>query len=346
MTNVREVTSALIVAATLVGGAASAQSAPPAKPGAARAPIPVILATDIGDDIDDVWALALALHSPELDLKLVVTDYGDTVYRARIVARYLELAGRSDVAIGIGVRQWQKDGPQPTQGYELARYPGRILDDGVQALIGTVMSSKEPMTLIAIGPPPTLHAALVREPRIAEKLRFVGMYGSLHEGYAEKSKAEPEWNVKAIPAASRALLGAAWRDALVTPLDTCGRVVLDGERYARIRASQDPLTRALVADYHQWCPKVEWCSKEPGYADTRSTTLFDTVAVYLAFADDLVTIERTGVRVDDAGMTLADPAARPLRWATAWKSLDGFRDLLVTRLAGSPVTPAPKPTAQ
>src|SRR5436190_21695349 len=37
---------------------------------------PVILATDIGDDIDDTWALGLLLKSPELDLKLAVGDYG------------------------------------------------------------------------------------------------------------------------------------------------------------------------------------------------------------------------------------------------------------------------------
>jgi inosine-uridine nucleoside N-ribohydrolase len=36
--------------------------------------IPVILDTDIGGDIDDAWALALILKSPELDLKMLVTD--------------------------------------------------------------------------------------------------------------------------------------------------------------------------------------------------------------------------------------------------------------------------------
>jgi hypothetical protein len=34
---------------------------------------PVILDTDIGDDIDDTWALAMLLKSPELDLKFVTT---------------------------------------------------------------------------------------------------------------------------------------------------------------------------------------------------------------------------------------------------------------------------------
>ena len=38
--------------------------------------IPVILDTDIGNDIDDTWALGQLLNSPELDLKLVLTSTG------------------------------------------------------------------------------------------------------------------------------------------------------------------------------------------------------------------------------------------------------------------------------
>ena len=115
--------------------------------------------------------------------------------------------------------------------------------------------------------------------------------------------------------------------------ENCGRVTLDGERYARLRASRDPLTQAVLENYRLWCPRVDWCARE-GQPEAKSSTLFDTVAVYLAFAHDLVTVERLGVRVADDGMTVADPAAAPLAWATSWKRLDGFRDLLVDRLAG------------
>ena len=175
-------------------------------------------------------------------MKLVVTDFGNTVQRAKLVARVLELAGRTDIPIGIGIKENDEPGPQAewVKDYDLAKYPGRVLKDGVQALIDTVMASPEPMTLIAIGPPPNLKAALEREPRIAGKLRFVGMYGSVRLGYDGKPKPEPEWNVKANPAAARALLGAPWRDAILTPLDTCGRVQLSGERYARVRALERP----------------------------------------------------------------------------------------------------------
>jgi len=307
-------------------------------PGAAapaRPPIPIILDTDIGDDIDDTWALALALKSPELDVKLVVTDYGNTEHRAKIVARILEIAGRTDIPIGIGVKESDKESPQAdwVKGYDLARYRGRVLKDGVQALVDTAMAASEPLTLVSIGPPPNLKAALEREPRIAGKLRLSGMYGSLHRGYDAKPSPEPEWNVKANPAAARALLGAPWVEAVATPLDTCGLVQLKGERYARVRDSKDPLARAVIDAYRLWCPRQEWCAKDPEFVTAKSSTLFDTVAVYLAISRDLVKTETTGVRVTDEGMTVPDPASRPLAWATEWKDLGGFEEWLAARLA-------------
>src|SRR5512137_889362 len=88
-------TGALIAAFLLL--ATAGRAAAPAKP------VPVILDTDIGDDIDDTWALALVLKSPELDLKLAVGDYGKPQYRARLLARFLQTAGRTDVPVGVGL---------------------------------------------------------------------------------------------------------------------------------------------------------------------------------------------------------------------------------------------------
>jgi inosine-uridine nucleoside N-ribohydrolase len=312
---------------------ASAVSATPPSP----APVPVILDTDIGDDIDDTWALVMLLKSPNLDVRLITTDYGNTVYRAKIVARFLELASRTDIPIGIGIQESEEEGGQAewVRGYDLARYPGVVHRDGVQALIDTVMAADETITLIAIGPPPSLAAALEREPRIAGKLRFAGMFGSLSRGYGDAPEPTAEWNVRANVPAARAVLAAPWAEAISTPLDTCGVVQLSGERYARVHRSEDPLLRALVENYRIWCPQTEWCRQDAGHVTTRSTTLFDTVAVYLAEDRDLVETEHLGVRVNDEGMTLVDENAPALDWATEWKSVEAFEELLAERLTGS-----------
>ena len=66
-------------------------------------PVPVILDTDIGFDVDDVWALAFMLRCPELDVKLVTTNTGDTEYSAALACKLLQVAERADIPVGIGM---------------------------------------------------------------------------------------------------------------------------------------------------------------------------------------------------------------------------------------------------
>lgn len=298
------------------------------------APIPVILDTDIGDDIDDTWALALLLKSPELDLKLVVGDYGQAQYRARLLAKLLERAGRSDVPVGVGLdiaprgegRQaaWVKD-------YDLKSYPGKVHTNGVQALIDTVMKSPQPVTLICIGPVPNIAEALKREPRLAQRARFVGMHGSVRVGYDGAKQPHAEWNVKCDPKALQQVFTAPW-DVTITPLDTCGLVILTGDKYRRVRDTTDRTITDLLANYRIW---VAGDAKLPAdMADQRSSRLFDTVAVYLAIRPDLCVMEKLRLRVTDDGFTVIDPQAKQVNAATSWKDLGAFEDFLVERLAG------------
>ena len=69
---------------------------------AVSSPQLVIIDTDIGDDIDDAFALALALKSPELKVLGVTTTFGNTEMRARLVDRYLKAVGRSDIPVFAG----------------------------------------------------------------------------------------------------------------------------------------------------------------------------------------------------------------------------------------------------
>ena len=317
-----------LIACTTVPATAAGQK--PTQP----APIPVILDTDIGDDIDDTWALGLLLKSPELDLKLVVGDRGAAQYRARLLAKLLERAGRTDVPVGIGLDlEPHKDGRQAVwlADYDLEKYPGKVHADGVQALIDTIMKSKKPVTLICIGPVPNIAEALKREPSIAKKARFVGMYGSVRVGYGGDQKPAAEWNVKCDPKACQAVFTAPW-DMTITPLDTCGLVTLTGEKYRRVRDSQDRIAADIIANYRVWAAADPKAPND--MADTRSSTLFDTVAVYLAIRQDLCGMENLRLRVADDGFTVIDPRAKQMNLATSWKDLGGFEDFLVDRLAG------------
>jgi inosine-uridine nucleoside N-ribohydrolase len=296
-------------------------------------PIPVILATDIGDDIDDTWALGFLLKCPELSLKLVATEYGKSLYRARLLAKFLQKTGHADIPIAVGpdveprgegpLAEWVKD-------YNLSSYPGRVHTDGVGAMVDVIMASPRPVTLICIGPMPNVAAALEREPRIARRARFVGMDGSVRLGYDGARTTCAEWNVKCNPAAAKKVFSAAW-DITITPLDTCGLVALDGARYQRLLRARDPVPATIVENYRLWSK----AGKMEAAAEQHSSTLYDPVAVYLAFARQFCKMERLGIRVTDDGLTVIDDHAKLMDVATEWKDLDGFRDLLVNRLCGA-----------
>lgn len=296
--------------------------------------IPVILDTDIGGDIDDTWALAMMLKCPELDVRLIVTDTGDTTYRASIVAKLLEIAGRTDIPIGLGLPQ-PSDGPRERQaawvtGYDLRGYPGPVRTDGVGALIETILNSPRPVTLVCIGPVPNIRAALRREPRIAENGRFVGMLGCFRRSHGGAPRVIAEWNVAQDVPASQAVFAAPW-PMTITPLDTCGQVRLSGDRYRAVCACPDPLTRAVVENYRVWL-----AARGPySYAsETESSLLFDTVAVQLAFSTRFLVMKQIGVRVDERGFTLEEGGGRPVLAALDWTDLEGYQDFLLERLTG------------
>jgi inosine-uridine nucleoside N-ribohydrolase len=292
--------------------------------------IPVILDTDIGGDIDDTWALAMLLKSPELDIRLAVGDTGNALYRAQLIARMLEIAKRADIPVGIGLNQGEepdRENQKPwIRDYRLDRYPGTIHADGVQAIIDAIMTAPGPVTLLCIGPVPNIAEALRREPRIAPKSRLVGMFGSVRRGYDGSPNVAAEFNVVKDVRACQALFTAPWAEMVITPLDTCGIVRLEGEKYKAVCLSTDPLARAVIENYRIWLQ---------GAQDAASSILFDTVAAYLAFADDLLVMEDLRIRVTDDGYTRIDDKARPMRVATGWKDLGAFEDLLVRRLTGA-----------
>lgn len=300
-----------------------------------RAAIPVVFHTDIGTDIDDTWALAQLLRSNELDLKLVLTDTGDTRHRAELAAKFLEAAGRSDVPIAIGVPGPEDQQPRNQEpwvkGYDLSNYPGVVYADGIAALAALVATSQEPVTIISVSAVTSIAQALERHPEIARHARFVGMHGSFDVGYGDKPPAAAEWNVKVDPAALRVVLAAPWREILLTPLDTCGSIDLEGADYRAIwSATSDPILRALIENYCIWAPRVTWMNCD--FFALRSTTLFDSVAVYLAYDESFVETDTVRFRVTDDGYTIRDEAGPAARVALRWKDRSAFERDLAQRL--------------
>lgn len=295
-------------------------------------PIPVILDTDLGGDIDDTWALAMLLGMPEFSLKLIVTAIHNTPVKTRLIAKILHCTGNTHIPIATGIMT--SDDPLTQEdwlgNFDLAQYGGPILEDGVQALVETINESPEPVTLLIIGPATNIAAALRRDPSIAEKARVVAMAGCVYRAHADSRTPIPEYNVVCDIEGFRAVLAAVW-DVTLTPLDGCGDLVLRGVRYARIQQSDAPLARVVMENYSAWTHREYWPANE-------SSILFDTVAVYLAMSTEFCEVRDLKLSVDAEGYTVPDENGRTVHCQLGWKNRDAFEERLVRGLTGSGTT--------
>jgi len=257
----------------------------------ARAARDVIVDTDIGDDIDDAFALALVLRAPELHLLGVITSFGDTGLRARLARLELGAAGRGDVAVAGG----PATAPRTlfTQSRLALRGPRRDGPDGVSFLLAQLRSRPaHSVTLIAIAPPSTIGAAIARDPATFRRLAGVVMMGgSIDVGYAG-GKPQPEYNLASDPAGMRALLHAGVPLTLL-PVDST-EIRLPEMVRDRIFAAGSGLTDTLTLAWAQWAARNKW-GPVP--------TVFDVVPVALLLAPRLCPTETLRISVDDTGMT-------------------------------------------
>jgi inosine-uridine nucleoside N-ribohydrolase len=205
-----------------------------------------------------------------------------------------------------------------------------VYQDGADALIQTIKGSSEPVTVIAIGPLSTIGEALRRAPDLTENSRFVGMHGSIYKGYCDSDQPVAETNVREHNEACRLVFESNW-DLTITPLDSCGLVDLEGDLYERILGSKDPLVQALMELNHIFAANVKWMTYD---ATQRSSTLFDTVAVYMAFSEELLTFKTLPIKVTEDGRTLVDSSGKKVHCAMGWKDLDAFKSFLVGRILG------------
>jgi len=288
------------------------------------APQLAILDTDIGDDIDDAFALALALRSPELKILGITTAFGDTQLRARLVDRYLHAVGRGDIPVAAGVATPHDN--VFSQAAYAQREPARKHLDGVAFLLDQIRAHPGEITLIAIGPLNNVQAAIAKDPATFRKLkRVVMMGGSVYRGYdgsqGERRAADAEWNIKCDPAGAKSLL-ASGVPIFMMPLDST-QVHLEAKEREQIFGHGSPLTDQLTLLYHQWSANAEGHLNAP--------TLFDPVAVTYAIRPDLCPATRLRLEVDDKGFT-RPVEGEPNAQVCLKSDEKGFLELLLGRL--------------
>jgi len=303
----------------------------------AREPVPIILDTDIGGDIDDALALALALQSPELDVLAVTTVADDTATRARLAWKELGLYGRRDipVAAGAGETLVGPYGNRPTppqfQALDLQDAdPPAARRRATDLIIETLMASPRKVTLVPIGPMTNIALALKEEPRIKQRIERIVMMGGAFDLLI------PEYNIRRDYLAS-AIVFHSGVPITAVGLDVTLKCKLQGADLARLRQAAHPSAQFLMRLIDLW---------QGGRAD-RYPTLHDPLAVAVAFLPDLVETQLGRVSVETVGSNATkgltvftpakDPPGRYIPFALSPDPTDQPRDAGMTTLVARQV---------
>jgi purine nucleosidase len=259
------------------------------------APGKIIIDTDIGDDIDDAFAVALALRSPDVQILGVTTTFGDTELRAKLVDRLLGEAGRTDIPVAAGIPT-QPKAPFTQRIYaEDGRFTRSSHPDAVNFILGQIRRYPDEVTLVCIGPLFNVGAAIDNDPATFRKLKgIVMMGGSINRGYGEPYAAptppEPEWNiVNDIPGAQK--LFASGVPIYIMPLDAT-QLKMDETKRDFLFRQATPLTESLGALYFEW--------------GQHTPTLFDPMTIAFIDEPDLCPVKPMHIVVDEKGYTRAE----------------------------------------
>jgi inosine-uridine nucleoside N-ribohydrolase len=289
--------SRLLILIVLVVGVIPQPFAAFAQTAASSAsPEKIIIDTDIGDDIDDAFALALALRSPELEILGVTTGFGDTETRARLTDRFLGEAGRSDIPVAVGASTPTKNPLNQRRYAEGGHFAKSFHPAAVDFLLDQIRRYPGQITLVAIGPLMNLGAAIDKDAAAFRKLkRVVIMGGCIKRGYGDLGYTsphgpQPEWNILNDVASAQKLF-AAGVPVAVMPLDST-QLKLDEVKRAFLFSQGTPITDALTLLYHQW--------------GQQTPTLFDPMTIAYVVNPKLCPVQSMRIRVDEEGNTLTE----------------------------------------
>jgi len=245
-------------------------------PAQATAPQKVIVDMDIGDDIDDAFALGLLLQSPEIEIVGITTAWGDTALRAQLLERMLRETGHSQIPVAQGVRT--VNNPQP---FTQARYAqrGKPLPqvDAIAFMLEQIKRQPDQITLLALGPLTNVGAAIERDAATFGKLKQVVMMGgSVRSGYRKSQyvparPADKEYNIVSdIPGAQK--LFTAGVPIVMMPVDST-QIRLDEVERNALLGHGSPVTDQLALLYHQWIDAYQpWSSNMPSLFDVMPVT--------------------------------------------------------------------------
>ena len=246
--------------------------------------ISLILDTDLGDDVDDVFALAYAARHPRINLCAVTTVLGDTRWRAALALRLLDEMGIDGVPVSAGAAGGEVNTVTLSGNVVVptgADDPRCDRRSATELMADVIATAPRPVWLATIGPATNAAVLLAERPEAAEGLAGIVMMGGRHEAAFPR-----EHNFGTNPDAAAAVCNH-------------GGIVLVGDYVVTCQAQlrRDDLPRVRQA------PGVgsSLATMLETYFDRRDrdwTSMYDPAALTLALDESFLTLDPTPMCAD------------------------------------------------
>jgi inosine-uridine nucleoside N-ribohydrolase len=255
----------------------------------------ILLDTDIGDNSDDAFALALALASPKVNLLGVTTVFRNAPRRAALAAQLLR-DWKSSTQVIAGTSKPLLEPYSFEMGAQFQILEDDIWEDtqrAVDFIIKSARVDEEPdpenrLTLVCIGPLSNIALAISVEPEIISRIEIVVMGGCW-------SEAKRETNINIDPEAAAIVFnsGAAIR---MVGYDVTQQMRLSPEQLQQLKSSNSVYAAQLAQLVQIWMDETG----EP-------PTLHDPLAL-LCIWSDCVRFEEKCIEVglcgEERGLTI------------------------------------------
>lgn len=228
------------------------------KKDARRMPTPAKIIIDTDPGQDDAVAILLALASPELEVVGITAVAGNVplALTRNNALKICELAGRRDVKVFSGavrplvrtlVTAEEVHGKTGLDGPDLPEPTMALQDEhAVDFIVRTLMEEEEgTITLCPLGPLTNIALALIKEPRIAPRIKRIILMGG---GYFEQGNVTPsaEFNIYVDPHAADIVFKAGV-PIVMMPLDVTHKALTTRARVQAIRDIATPVGEATFA---------------------------------------------------------------------------------------------------
>ena len=255
----------------------------------------IIFDCDLGDDIDDAFALAMILASEEFEVLGICMDWANTEDRAVLACRFLYETGKEEIPVYIGRKTSSSFVTQHIwgEGFEALKPQKK---GAAEFIVETLNKYPGEVNLITVGPVTNMMDVIQLDKNALSKAKHIyAMFGSFYIGYGSNPVVSREWNVRADEEASK-IYTSNVSNITYAGLDITTFVKWDDDRMMKLMMRKSPLTDALTSLTTLWRHSTK----------NHIPTLYDCVAVGMLLWPDLFITRPAHVKVIDGGYTIID----------------------------------------